>query len=277
MVAIIGRVTISSTSHVIVPNSTIVCLGDSITHGVSATYANGEDGGYRSQLADLLTAGNYVTSQVGSITDGPGAAQNHEGWNGLGIGGDGQTHNIRTRGVTALTTYQPDYCLLMGGTNDMLQPAWSTAANRATIASRLGDTLDALHAASADTRIIVATIPPIDPSQYVAMPLDGLTPTDSERTTANTGFAVQVASRSAWATLVDPASSMSVATHISDGVHPNATGYGVIAASFYAALRAFLTAQTPPSTVLTIRGNVSITRMQGRVLVAPMLGTVRAD
>lgn len=272
----IGQVALHIAAFVSVTSSSINCLGDSITHGVSLTYPNGEDGGYRSQLNTLLEAGNYITHQVGALSDGPAGAVDHDGHNGVGIGDTGQAPNDGlSYGLTAMAAYEPNFCLVMLGTNDMLQP-WSTAVMRASMATRMGDLLDDLHAASADTHFIVATIPPIDPAQYTVHAVDGQTPTETERTNYNTALSTVVSARSSWASLVDPAATMTL-SDISDQVHPNAAGYVKIATAFYNGLTPLLTAQLAIPTVFAMHGQVSHAPMLGQVSVSRMGGSVRVN
>lgn len=265
MADMLGRVTLKITAFA---PTTIVALGDSITHGVAnenPVDLDGALGGYRQVLIDaLIAAGHTDLTYLGSISDGPTRAVDHEGWNGFGIGGAGgggqAPSDIATKGVAAATAYTPGFILVMGGTNDMLQP-WSTAPIRASMGTRFATLLDDLHAASPTSIIIAATMPPIDPAQYTSGQVD------SERTAFNASIATTVAARSPWARAVDPASSMSVATHIGGGVHPNGAGYAVIASAYQAAMQTALVAAA-----VTLKGVVGMSRMQGSVRMSRMRG-----
>lgn len=260
-----GRATLHVSAYTPV---TISCVGDSITHGVSNNLPvdlTGALGGYRSKLADLLDAGSYTYAYVGGISDGPANATLHDGWDGYGMGGTGQAPlDCVGKATITLTATPASYCLFMAGTNDMLNAAFSTAANRATMATRLATILDTLHGVSPGTVFIIATIPPIDPVQYIPFPIDGLTPNDTERTNYNSALPGIAAARSSWCYAVDPASDMNLVDHLAGGVHPNGAGYQVIADHYAAQLETLLTSAPDPGSASSIlRGIASLGPMQG--------------
>ncbi len=124
----------------------VMPLGDSITLGVNGGYRNNLYTG----LADAGCGVNYVGSQVD-----PYAVcidKNHEGHPGFTIG------DIATHVDGWLASAQPDYVLLMVGTNDV---AWWSADTGAQIADRHAQLVDRIFADRPGVWIIVASIPPL--------------------------------------------------------------------------------------------------------------------
>ncbi|MBN2088998.1 T9SS type A sorting domain-containing protein [candidate division KSB1 bacterium] len=92
----------------------IMPLGNSLTSGLVAA---GSDpvGGYRDDLATILTNAGINFTFVGSQTHGTGFPADHEGHPGWTV----DSLNLFLAGW--LTTYQPDIVIAMGGTNDVYE------------------------------------------------------------------------------------------------------------------------------------------------------------
>ena len=91
----------------------IMPLGDSITEGV---LTGNPVGGYRDDLADLLTAGGYDFNFVGTKSDGTGFDADHEGHNGLRADQIADSLNIW---LNELGSQKPRFYLVHVGTNDI--------------------------------------------------------------------------------------------------------------------------------------------------------------
>jgi lysophospholipase L1-like esterase len=135
------------------PLGNILPLGDSITYGAPIP------GGYRTRLCHDLANAGYSFTFIGTLTDNPSGT----------LTASGQTHHEGHRSYTIqniddnLNTYlssssDPDYILLMIGTNDFLGSA-SQSSRRSAI-----DRLDALIGHITNVRptahLIVANLTP---------------------------------------------------------------------------------------------------------------------
>ncbi|MEL7038173.1 MAG: Ig-like domain-containing protein [Cyanobacteria bacterium J06592_8] len=110
----------------------IMALGDSITFGVDGEQGfpgvtpTAEQGGYRTELSNLLEDLGVEVDFVGSLSNGPDELsdtdhEGHPGWRTsylrFGVNRDGYTEE--TSGVEVwLPEYEPDAILLMSGAND---------------------------------------------------------------------------------------------------------------------------------------------------------------
>lgn len=202
-------------------------LGDSITAGVG----DPDGGGYRTALLSKLTGGGVSADFVGSQSSGAGGLpdKNHEGhpyWRIGDVAGpiDGW-----------LDTYRPQIVLLHIGTNDM----WQNLDQVSNAPNRLGALIDQITSRSPTTQVIVAKITPVANS------------TTNQRTaTYNAAIPNIVSARAAQGkkvTLVDMSSAVAT-SDLSDGVHPNQTGYSKMADVWYPAiLNALATSSVPGS------------------------------
>jgi lysophospholipase L1-like esterase len=120
-------------------------LGDSITLGVN--------GGYRNGLWTRLTAAGRTIDYVGSQSDPYTvvADRDHEGHPGFTIG------NIAASTDGWMQAYQPDYVLLMIGTNDV---AWWCAESAGQVADLNAALIDQILADLPGAWVVVASIPP---------------------------------------------------------------------------------------------------------------------
>jgi lysophospholipase L1-like esterase len=191
----------------------VMPLGDSITEGTQVP------GGYRIGLWQRFSSGGYRVDLVGSQYNGPASLgdHDHEGHPGWRI--DQLDANI----VGWLRATGPRTVLLHIGTNDVLQNY-----NLAGAPARLSALVDRITATAPDTEVFVATIIPLANSgqEANARAFNATIPA-MVQSKANAGKHVH---------LVDMHSALTTADLI-DGVHPTATGYDKMAATWYAALR----------------------------------------
>ncbi|GHJ43739.1 lipase [Catellatospora sp. TT07R-123] len=191
----------------------VMPLGDSITEGTQVP------GGYRTGLWQRMAAGGYRVDLVGSQFNGPSGLgdHDHEGHPGWRI--DQIDANI----TGWLQTTTPHTVLLHIGTNDVLQNY-----NLSGAPGRLSTLIDRVTAAAPSAEVFVATIIPLSNSgqESAARTYNAAIP-GIVQNKANAGKHVH---------LVDMHSALTTADLI-DGIHPTATGYDKMAATWYAALR----------------------------------------
>ncbi|MDF3071836.1 MAG: hypothetical protein K0R38_7437, partial [Polyangiaceae bacterium] len=206
----------------------ILPFGDSITNGVGSS----DLAGYRSKLFDLMVKDERNVRFVGSLRGGPdqvgGAAfsKNHEGHSGWTIDsgyvsfGDGISKLVPSPAFDTV----PHIVLLMIGTNDV-----SASQGTSTIHERLDSLLGKITGAAPNALVVVAQITPI-----------GWNP--AARTAYNArlpGLVQARASQGQHVVLVDmgkmPSSGLS-----SDSLHPNDSGYGFMARTWYDAIANYL-------------------------------------
>lgn len=201
----------------------IMPLGDSIT----------ESSGYRVRLWDKLTGAGYSIDYVGSQSkphpDLPDTDhEGHGGWKIADIAG-------KINGW--LGTYQPEYVLLMIGTNDV---AWWQDKSGARVAEAHAALVDQILANAPEyTWVLVASIPPESSKS--------INPNNIDRAQLvrdfNHAMEEQMQRRSAngkKVVFVDVYSRLTM-SHISgDGVHPNSSGYEAIAQAWFEKLQTIL-------------------------------------
>jgi len=227
----------------------IMPLGDSITQG-------GSIGGYRSDLGAKLRAGGRTIDFVGSLADGPGSMpdRDHEGHPGWTIA------QVDANVVSWLRTYTPRTVLLHIGTNDMYGGDPGGAPNR------LSTLIDKITAQAPGADVFVATIIPIRFADQTVRTFNAAI-TPIVRAKAAAGKKVH---------LVDMYPSVPI-SDLPDGIHPNATGYGKMATTWFNALSSVPgsigggTQEPPPDGVCVATPRVTGTwggGFQGEVTVA---------
>ena len=191
----------------------VMPLGDSITEGTQVP------GGYRIGLWQRLSAGGYQVDFTGSQYNGPAALgdHDHEGHPGWRI--DQIDANI----VTWLRNTGSHTVLLHIGTNDVLQ---NYDVGRAP--ARLSGLIDHITATAPDAEVFVATIIPLANSgQESAVRTFNSAIPGIVQSNQNAGKHVH---------LVDMHSAVTTGDLI-DGIHPTATGYDKMAATWFGALQ----------------------------------------
>jgi lysophospholipase L1-like esterase len=205
----------------------IMPLGDSITYGTNNS--TGTAVGYRRPLYQLLIGAGYNVDFVGSQTDGSPEDfdRNHEGHRGW------RADQIRDNITEWLNSTPADIVLLHIGTNDISQGQGS--ANPATEIGQILDLIAAWEEVNNDVWVVLARIINRNDSW------------SSTTTTLNSRIQDLADSRIAAGdkiVLVDMESALNYPADLSDAVHPNDTGYGKMAAVWFAALEDLL---IPPS------------------------------
>jgi len=200
----------------------LMSLGDSITageHKVDPT-----PGAYRTQLwTDFMDDGLRVDF-VGSQSNGPDRLgdKDHEGHSGWRIN---QITGLVNSGL--LRTYQPDSVLLMIGTNNVLG-----RAGVSKISSELSHLIDQITEQSPNTKLLVSSIAPIDPSIYgqkVARKARDFNKLIPDLVSDKVAHGKKVA-------FVNAGGSLTLEDLVSDGKHPDDQGYNKIGNAWYNAI-----------------------------------------
>ncbi|MCU7730855.1 carbohydrate binding domain-containing protein [Actinoplanes sp. KI2] len=212
----------------------VMPLGDSITEGTQVP------GGYRIGLWQRCTGNGYRVDFVGSQFNGPSSLgdHDHEGHPGWRI------DQIDANVVGWLNTYQPHTVLLHIGTNDVLQNF-----NLSTAPSRLSTLIDHITNTVPTAEVFVAQITPLsNTSQDAAARTFNSAIPGIVQSKVNAGKHVH---------LVDMHSALTAAD-LTDGIHPTATGYDKMAATWFTALRSVAGSIGNPTTSSDLLANGNI-------------------
>lgn len=203
----------------------IMPLGDSITYGANSTHY----GGYRVWLWQESVAAGWKIRFVGSQSSGPAslpdkANEGHPGW---------RIDQVSAHITGWLDTYQPQIILLHIGTNDIIQ-GYSVA----TAIARLNTLVDQITTIEPDTTLIVAQITPLgDPTLNAKVRL------------YNHDLLALIQRKKAIGKriiVVDMYDAVPL-SDITDHIHPNDTGYRLMAHVWYNALAQLFTATPTPA------------------------------
>lgn len=193
----------------------IMPLGDSHTDGHNVP------GGYRIDLWKRLVADDLCVDFVGSEFNGPRTLpdRHHEGHSGWRI--DQITDSV----AEWLNRWRPDIVLLMIGGRDLARNDTLDSAP-----GRLGALLDRILQSGPETRVVVASIPPLaDPDLL------------RRARTFNEALPAIVASKGARVSYVDAFAALDQADLDTDGIHLIVGGYEKLAAVWHAAIRSLVT------------------------------------
>ena len=227
----------------------IMCIGDSITHGVNAQNYGEGMGGYRGRLAALLTADGWTNfTTVGTRNDYawnvfPAHHRNHEGLSSDTI----QMIYNRISGYAAVATYTPDVALVLAGTNDILNLTYPNFDNSTRIQSenRYKTLIRHINDNSPGVIILAAQIPPVHAS------VGAINNPEIEIYNADlAGWISDLAGEGIDIHLVDCWTGVSVGhSNQNDWIHPNSAGYDTMAARWLAKLNDLTSPAetTPPS------------------------------
>jgi lysophospholipase L1-like esterase len=193
-------------------NLRIMPLGDSITSGYRSSTGNG----YRGDLASSLSTQVGTVDMVGTLNDGPTADPDHEGHSGDRID---QVASVTT---ASLNKYKPNVVTLLLGINDLGQNY-----EVSTAPTRLASLIDQILAAEPDATVLVADLFVRNDATIEARrkTFDAALP-DIVNSRASAGKHVYLVDTSA-ITLSD----------LSDGLHPNDTGYQLLSNAWDSAIQ----------------------------------------
>ncbi len=200
----------------------ILPLGDSITDGVGVSGG----GSYRIELFSLALADVKAITFVEGLSNGPQMVdgvtfpRSHEGHSGWTVQ---QIDDLLFKNAPPVAiTSNPEIVLLHLGTNDM----WNGPDGAP---QRLGALVDKLVEALPESLIAVSTIIPWPQNA-------GLVDTYNEGVVAEVNERIDAGKH---VILVDQFEGFPAA-ELADGIHPNATGYEVMAGKWYAAISDYL-------------------------------------
>jgi lysophospholipase L1-like esterase len=205
----------------------IMPLGDSITYGTNSTGTVG----YRRPLYQLLSGAGQNVDFVGSQTDGAlqDFDQNHEGHRGW------RADQIRDNVTTWLNSTPADVILLHIGTNDISQGQGATGT--AVEIGQILDDIDTWQTTHNQVWVVLARI--INRNDFrsgTTTTLNGLIQALADTRIAGGDKIV----------VVNMESALSYPGDLSDTVHPNDTGYGKMAAVWFAELDTVLVLLSNP-------------------------------
>jgi lysophospholipase L1-like esterase len=213
------------------PPTRILTLGDSITQGFNPSEGlDTPHGGYRAPLFELARGAGRSLAFVGSLFDGPLAVdgvrfprahEGHAGWN---------SHGITSIAADVARRTRPQIVLLMVGTNDVRD----LANNLADTTSRLSTLIGNLRSSIGDALVVIAKIPPMADGNQAGL----AERVDSYNRSVAALFERRRVKDKRLA-LVDMHTGFNLAW-LSDGVHPNSSGYAHMAAVWFDAIRTHL-------------------------------------
>lgn len=208
----------------------IMPFGDSITQGFNV------GGGYRAPLFHLALAANRNITFVGSANDysvptvdGMAFPKNHEGHGGYTIEGN---NGIAQFVGTSIPNFKPNIVTLMIGTNDI-----NGNNNVADAPNRLGKLLDAIFMRDANILVILA--------QMVPTGSDGTNNAVKTYNAAMPNLVSTRVSKGQHIVLVDMYTAFTNNANykqalLGDNLHPNQTGYNLMADVWFQALSPYL-------------------------------------
>ena len=201
---------------------TVLPLGDSITYGVDEqdyTVQNTLSDGFRAPLWSDFVDNNMLINMVGDQNDGPTTLLDtaNAGYPGL------TASEIAARLPALLQNYQPQAILLMTGTNDA-----NEGVAPATIANDILGMLNTVHSMSPSTHVYVSTLIPLNNGNPNVIAPANTAIENMVQTAIADGLNVSLINNSNF-----PVSDLGT-----DGVHPDATGYALLAQNFYNAILA---------------------------------------
>jgi lysophospholipase L1-like esterase len=193
-------------------NLRIMPLGDSITAGFQSTTGNG----YRGDLVTALSSQVATVDMVGTLNDGTMADPDHEGHSGDEIA------QIAGYTTAALNTYKPNVVTLLAGINDI-----DKGYDVPNAPNRLASLIDQIFSAEPDATVLVAKLIYRDDPTFEPMVV-----------TFNNALPAIINSRASAGKhilLVD--TSAITAADLYDKLHPNDTGYQLLANAWDGAIQ----------------------------------------
>jgi lysophospholipase L1-like esterase len=227
----------------------ILPLGDSITDGYSVR------GGYRAPLFELLTNAGYSVEFLGTQTNNGTATMgdaHHEGHSGYRI-------DEIAAGVPGWlgAVDDPDIILLLVGAND-----YSQHHDTAHAPQRLDRLIEQIADLRPAARLVVANLPPRDDNRA----LDEAVRREFNPFVSGIAGKHAAAGQRVW--FVDMRSALDV-VDLSDGLHPNQTGYDKMATNWFAVISRIVACSRSGETTIDFDG----VSLDGSLNHVPIPGT----
>jgi lysophospholipase L1-like esterase len=215
----------------------IMPLGDSITFGI----ASPDGAGYRLGLFEQAVADGHTVTLVGRVQAGPTTnvqgqpfPTNNEGYSGATISTG--MNQLADRVDAALVANPPHIILLHIGTNNLYQ------GMAPEVPGQLATLLDQITEGAPDALVVVTQITPLaEAGAQFSFPDNGV----DEYNALVPGIVQERVDAGKHLILVNMnaafrAANANVVALLADGIHPNATGYDVMAQTWYDAIETFL-------------------------------------
>jgi lysophospholipase L1-like esterase len=189
----------------------VMALGDSLTVGVGST----RGGGYRAPFWERMRDAGIEVDMVGGKVDGPETFDNrHQGYAQMPL------HDLSAGAFDKVRTFQPDYVLLLAGSDEVGTSHFSPHA----FAANLDVMIDRIFTAKSDVKLLIATLPPAKygKKQGAKRAVNELL-RRTVRERSGRGQAVY---------LVDAFAAMDPQREMADAAHPNDAGYERIGEAF---------------------------------------------
>lgn len=195
----------------------IMPLGDSITRGLTGDPTRE---GYRGPLFDLFGSANQDIDFIGQFSGGNFPDPQHQGVSGR------TATELDSLASGIANQFRPEVVLLMIGTNDVLREP--SAAS--TVPNEIVSIINKFHAVDPDTFVLVAELPVLSASTGADVPAR------LAATNAAIGNAVLGLESAGRAVSFVDTSSITLAD-LTDGIHPNPTGYAKLASIWFDAIQ----------------------------------------
>ncbi len=218
----------------------IMPLGNSITEGYTIPLPEDRNG-YRKLLKQKLDSAGLTFDFVGSLTNGSFADNQHEGHGGWHAKHWHQNYNydLNSHLRSFLEMNPPDIVLLHIGTNDIGE-YWDSRNDNTidTTVADVSDLLDTIYTFDPTIKVILAKI--INREDNTDTPT---VDENAETSAFNIALEVMVNSRIANGdnlALVDMESALTYPDDLSDGVHPDSSGYNKMSQVWFDAIQSVL-------------------------------------
>lgn len=221
----------------------ILAVGDSITWGM--TVPTDTPGGYRTSFYQTMAAQNSSFKFVGSFAENPSAVLTaagqtaHDGHGGWTVATDvySSQNNFNFHIDDWMQTSNPDVVTILGGVNDLLLLQGANGLSASVAATRTADSMDLMlgkiFTDKPKVQVFLSSIAPTAGSNAWANPaviaynatLQNTLVPKYQGLGYNIHFVNQYSNFTTSGGAVD-------GTHLSDGLHPDATGYNLMGATF---------------------------------------------
>jgi len=228
----------------------IMALGDSITRGEDAKTSKNKQNGYRDDLARRLKGAGIKFDFVGSLRNGNGFDNNHEGHGGWKI------KQLAGSVNGWLNSYKPEIILLQIGTNDM---GFSKVGVKDAI-GQLGGLIDKIVSKRPAAQLIVSSIAPTNPSRFNNKSIvSNFKSRVQDFNRRIPGLVNSKASQGKSVSFVNAGGSLNANRDLSgDGFHPNSGGYSRMANSLYGAISKVAKKSTNRSQTLAVSADAPV-------------------